>query len=388
MLRGFILLALLSLRPSRVSSSLDAKFQSRNRQLETSLKASSWPTTASSPFCETFAFFESSPSSSAGTLIQDYLKRLEDFVSKDGTDDFPTLLNHGMDVSMSLASQLNETTNATSSFLPMLEYSLSTRAHAPLCETHRILSQHALRYVKDTFVGAFAVVSNQGRYQVFESVQELQARFQSEDATLEQEEWVESGTDGTDAWSRILPHERLLGLDDVVTRSDLEVVVYLSVERSEWVEYTQRLRKMKIPFVVRFMGYQPQQQDACLAGDGENQVCLATNTPESAFLPTALQGYGVRLDIKNSEYKSFDDKVDGSDEASMEERIHTQTNILSDMTTFTIYDWKHFLKNGIPFNLDMNDNPQFINFISHHLSHLKSEDAMYSYHTHTMEDLL
>jgi UDP-glucose:glycoprotein glucosyltransferase len=172
-----------------------------------------------------------------------------------------------------------------------------------------------------------------------------------------------------------------LGLDDVVTRSDLEVVVYLSVERSEWVEYTQRLRKMKIPFVVRFMGYQPQQQDACLAGDGENQVCLATNTPESAFLPTALQGYGVRLDIKNSEYKSFDDKVDGSDEASMEERIQTQTNILSDMTTFTIYDWKHFLKNGIPFNLDMNDNPQFINFISHHLSHLKSEDAMYSYHT-------
>ena len=26
---------------------------------------------------------------------------------------------------------------------------------------------------------------------------------------------------------------------------------------------------------------------------------------------TALQGYDVRLDIKTSEYKSFDDKVDG-----------------------------------------------------------------------------
>ena len=303
-----------------------------------------------------------------------------------------------MKVSLSLASQLQKESNSTSSMsssLSMLEYSLSTRAHAPLCETHRILSQHALHYVSSTttttttaeVVEAFVIISHNGRYQVLESIQELQAKLDSEHNIMLEN----GGVEGTDAWSRTLPHERLLGLldydDDTekTTPSDLEVVLYMSVERPEWVEYTQILKQKKVPFVVRFMGYQPYQNECLLTSEEEeeSQVCIANkDTSEPAFLPTVLQGYGVRLDIKNSEYKSFDDKVDdGSDAAasSTEGESHTHT-LPSDMDTFTFSDWKDFLKNGIPSNLDLS-NPSFSNFISKHLMHLNSEEAMQSYHT-------
>jgi Glucosyltransferase 24/Thioredoxin-like domain/UDP-glucose:Glycoprotein Glucosyltransferase len=132
----------------------------------------------------------------------------------------------------------------------LLEYSLSLRANSPNCELQRGLARAHVQ--KNPHLAGRQV-------------------FVIQEATL-------------------LPDERARNSDSSGADAGQTQVIYANMASKEFVETYLRLKDSHQPFVVRHMG---------------NVAFEELGGPS-----VVLQGYGVRLDIKNVEYKVFDDPND------------------------------------------------------------------------------
>jgi len=345
-----------------------------NRELMASIRAESWPTTPQSPLCETLGYFDSLPSLSSssgddeddadesdddvnnnvnndhhhshksslyGQWKIDYLTALSDTIlSQHHSSSSLQTYHDGLHMALNAATSTTNTdtntnTKTLSSLLPqvstfdlnLLKFSLATRAHAPLCETYRVLgnavapSGKLIRTDDDNIISpppqAFVIV--EGRTDlVATTVQQLEHIIHNQDD--HQEHHME-------AWAQLLPDETPINIihhthqhqNQNQNQNQLNdnhsntktLILYGEMGSLQFATLLRHVLHMRLPFVVRHLGpisvQQPQQ--------------------------TILQGYGVRLDIRNVEYKSFDDKAAIHSDQSALEHHHKETH---DDTTDTL----------------------------------------------------
>ena len=225
-----------------------------NRELKASVVAHDWPFTIDNVVCEAWAYHHSD-----WDFMDSLVAKLEEYngAATLDSDDAATRL------------VVEATTLATDKRL--LEYALSLRAYSPQCELHRGLARQTLllheerRAALDAFVVSGAAILT--------SVKDL-------------------ATCTTGAENKLLPGE--------VPRqgsSDAPVVIlYANMTTMSFVEWYKALVKEGIPFVVRHLGHVWYE--------------------EVGGTPTVLQGYGVRLDIRNVEYRVFDDRDEKPEETN------------------------------------------------------------------------
>ena len=388
-----------------------------NRQLEASVTAHTWPTTSSSPLCEAFAYIDSAPvdkSSSASkkwyqSWKQSYFESLVDDIlnaSLDSDADMDTGTDadigngngNGFDKAIYAASNFfkgtsaadnnNNTGTSTSARtehidLKLMKYALATRAHAPFCEMHRSLAQGALSILPSKEIanralnhGAFVLIQDTGTegivsYAVGVDVnQDGHAHFIPLPASYNNG----NGNGNANANAKSVVASPLLDEDPLYhpesESSGPVAVLYGSFHSATFADLYNALIKQSIPFVVRYIG----------AISNENEYEFShTGTG------THLQGYGVRLDIRNIEYKSYDDKADVSEEsksksdnsASISESADDQDGKYEDMDADQLKD---AFTNGIdPMILAKKSSLAVNQFLEHYLPHLnmatKSEET-------------
>ena len=329
------------------------------RDIEASVISESWPTTIFSPLCEAWAYLEAGASigkskskeDAAASEAKDSLawSYLDSLVEQGG---IPSL-DHWIDgavgewadwtyqnsttLAANTASLLTTSTLDTN-LLPM---ALSLRAHSPHCEMHRSLAREAaiaIGFYSPTSVydvrsggalnGAFCIVSRVvgkedengvktesvvGK-KVISDHSLLSAainRLKSEDVDME--------NDIDDEGNRLfmpLSDESYHPATVEKAESDIVAILYGQVGTTDFASLYRSLKDLQIKFVVRHMGHVPH----------EEELKLKMNNPRAT--PTVLQGYGVRLDIRNVEYKAFDDgpddKKDGEAEIDWTEAGHKQ----------------------------------------------------------------
>ena len=83
---------------------------------------------------------------------------------------------------------------------------------------------------------------------------------------------------------------------------DIVAILYGQVGTTAFASLYKSLKYSQINFVVRHMGYIRYEEKI-----QKNEDISSRATP------TSLQGYGVRLDIRNLEYKAFDESSDDKD---------------------------------------------------------------------------
>jgi UDP-glucose:glycoprotein glucosyltransferase len=225
-----------------------------NREISVSVTAP-WPSSPANIYCEAFAFLEK----------WDFLDALVGS-SPVPVDTFASATQHAI----TLASQLSPATDVS-----LLQFALAMRSKSPTCELHRGLAE---QYSLSDPSGqqAFAVFNGKT---LITSLEELQKQLAStETSQLTQAE------------------QKALLLPGEVPRSSYGgnnvIVLYANLGSTVFVEWFSVLTKLDVPFVVRFKGTSDQEAEST----------------------TPLQGYGVRLDIRNVEYKVFDDRQDTKEE--------------------------------------------------------------------------
>jgi hypothetical protein len=173
--------------------------------------------------------------------------------------DYVTATKHAVEIAGQILSETDQ---------KLLQYALTMRAKSPTCELHRGLAeQHNVK-------GDFCVINGKVVVQdISELPQTIPALLETEKETL------------------LLPGE--------VPRATTNpapglIVLYTNLGSSSFGTWYQKIVAMDLPFVVRH------------AGRGNHEM------PS-----TMLQGYGVRLDIRNVEYKVFDDRQDQTEEEAM-----------------------------------------------------------------------
>ena len=285
-----------------------------NRQLSASISSSTWPTTPTSPLCEAYSYLDSSPSTERNDNLfysnwkLRYLSSLSESNAvistyEDGIqlaltaarESFPLVDNTGSSESESETpdkkSQYNSSLDSN-----LISFALATRAHSPQCEMYRKLSHHAISFLNrgDNNNNAFVVVG--GTKQVYASVSDLKLSFVgNKDSSIKKEVF-------NDAWANIVPKEEIffdreqIGDNGDGTKSTL--ILYGKFHTKEFAEFFKYLKDQEYSFVVRYMS------DTNIANDNIHEQTNDTNVE----MKTTLQGYGVRVDIRNLEYKSFDEK--------------------------------------------------------------------------------
>ena len=221
-----------------------------NRELETSVVAKNWPSTPQSVFCEAFVYHWQED---IGTEFLDRLvKENLDAVTTDAIAEEIVLRVTPL---QGVAKRL-------------LQLSLNLRAHSPHCELYRGLAREMLQQQAQHLISqppdAFAVVD--GEIVTADLLQVITKKPRSAVKTIPNEKII--STSGEDAY----------------------VILYGNMGTSLFAVSYQSLRNAEIPFLVRHLG----------AVDYEDQ-----NRGNASGFP--LQGYGVWLDIRNVEYKVFDD---------------------------------------------------------------------------------
>jgi hypothetical protein len=173
--------------------------------------------------------------------------------------DYVTATKHAVEIAGQILSETDQ---------KLLQYALTMRAKSPTCELHRGLAE------QHNVDGDFCVINGNVVVQdISELPKTIPALIETEKETL------------------LLPGE--------VPRATTNpapglIVLYTNLGSSSFGTWYQKLVAMDLPFVVRH------------AGRGNHEM------PS-----TMLQGYGVRLDIRNVEYKVFDDREDQTEEEAM-----------------------------------------------------------------------
>ena len=238
-----------------------------NRELVASVVAHDWPFTVDNIYCEAWAYH--------GLNDWSYMDRFVELIRQEretlASDD-----DHDMDV----ARATNVVVQATAPIQnpSLLRYSLSLRAHSPLCEMHRTLARElVLSHPSLVHQEAFAV--DQRSKQIASSPEELQSILGGTSA-------VDDSTE-----EHILPNEQVRGEIGSL------IILYANMGSPQFVQLYKTLVVSNHRFVVRHRGHVQYEE---IGGNA-----------------TILQGYGVRLDIRNVEYQVFDDRSDGkSNDAS------------------------------------------------------------------------
>jgi hypothetical protein len=222
--------------------------------------ANAWPTTPHNAICEAYAYHKE--------LGRTFLDRLVPLL----TDPI-----HTMEQATQLALQASP---LRSTNYALLEWTLSMRAYSPVCELHRGLARDSIAGlpVKDLVAVVYP---------------EDGSSTNNNDILSNDEEVVSivSTSANTNSSSLLLPGEVPLG-----EQGDL-IILYANMGTPAFAKTYTRLLESNARFVVRHLGAVRYEQD-----------------PSSAS-PTRLQGYGMRLDIRNVEYKVFDDRSDGETDA-------------------------------------------------------------------------
>jgi hypothetical protein len=251
-----------------------------NREIKVSVKAN-WPSSPSNVLCEAWAFLKHWD-------FLDQLVLLE--VNKlSPSPSYPTMT--------AVALQAAEAAGIPN--VPLLHYALSMRAASPTCEMHRGLAQEALLststmtayQASSTSLQAFCVLAPTGAVVTDPNDCQLPPMIMEE----EEDESESSGRGAMimDDW--LLPGEVPRGADKALLSKGL-VILYANLSSASFRIFYQRLVELEIPFVVRH--YEAEKEEA----NHHHMNSMDTHT--------TLQGYGVRLDIRNVEYKVFDDTKD------------------------------------------------------------------------------
>jgi UDP-glucose:glycoprotein glucosyltransferase len=386
-----------------------------NRQLEASIIAHQWITNPSTPFCETFAFLDSAiPSASSRSSKQSFFQSLTSPTAVPATD-----YNEAIRKAAAAASDIVGADGDEK----LLLYSLATRAHAPFCEMHDSLARAALD-ASSSIMGidmdmekkhplAFVVKivqHNSGMHQL-SYAQDVKQNGQIRFIPVDEMEMEDDADDMV--WAHplsdehiFLPHDKMFsekmseGGDD--QSRDEAVVLYGPFDSREFAMLYGALLDQAIPFVVRHRHVNSHandnvngsvDDDSHSSGNGngnDNDSTVATeghhHTSDTSV--TRLQGYGVRLDIRNVEYKSFDDKADDHFHSST-----TTTTTASSSTKqnpndpmldsesdkechegeeWTMEEMKQILSNGIDPNLLSHPTPLLQTFFEKYLPNLES----------------
>lgn len=309
---------------------------SSSRDIEASI-TSDWPTTPFSPLCEAWSYLNDLTSSDGDTIKSSklkwsYLDYLVNSLNENqvsimdsclaSSSSTTTTENHddgecsyvnSRHLAMSAieyAYQQQQSLSSSSSTdeyaddLKLAEYSLSLRAHSPLCELHRSLardiffsssSSEEKEEIPEAFVvyGGFIIDSTEDLFEIWKQKQEITK--EQEDEQQQQQENI------------LLPGEDL-DLQKPTSNENDFIVLYGHVGTTAFSNFYKELTE-NLPtnnsFIVRHMG----------AIDYEERVSegiMKKGAIHSAS-KTVLQGYGIRLDIKNMEYLAFDDKSTDDD---------------------------------------------------------------------------
>ena len=340
------------------------------RDISASVAAHSWPSSIFSPLCEAFAYLdktslignEENEEKNVGNL--DSWSFLDAIVKKGGIDAFNSWVRDGAHANNTDNSvdtdahkkwgYVNSTNLAIESSLTpnsldqnLLPLALALRAYAPTCEMHRTLARDAaIAYglyspyeVDSVPPAAFAFISrvthSKETNKTIALGTEILVNAMLLDSALARLEALSVSNDDETASAETAPEQnpQLLPLpgetyhpeviepppidyDDPYWREEVAkwnevkdetvAILYGQVGTTLFNEFYNALKDQKIKFVVRHMGHISYEEE------------VKTNMQTPRAIPTALQGYGVRLDIRNVEYKAFDDgpsdKADGDTE--------------------------------------------------------------------------
>ena len=252
-----------------------------NRELEASVVAHSWPTTPQSIFCEAFAYHNNG--NQQASLAVAFLERLVALTTEKQPSAAMTSYQNATDW-VSQASPL------TASAKRLFEYAVRMRASSPVCELHRGLARETLkqagllRHTVSKNTDAFCVVHPSGKVVLQEAL-----------LTVDWSSLVKqtAETAAVDIETLLLPDEVPIGGTNDDDKS-LLVILYANLGSVTFAHAYNSLSQANVRFVVRHLGAVHYEED------------------NSSAIETVLQGYGVRLDIRNVEYKVFDDRSDKS----------------------------------------------------------------------------
>jgi UDP-glucose:glycoprotein glucosyltransferase len=240
-----------------------------NRELETSVVANHWPSTPQNIFCEAFVYHSQEEKGI------DFLDRLaEENLDRVMSDAMAEELVMKVTPLMGAAKQL-------------LQLSLALRAQSPHCELYRGLARETLQ--------------QQQAHQLFLDPPEAFAVVDGEIITVDTLSSVLATKPQTAV--KTIPNETIIP----AFGENAYGILYGNMGTPLFAATYRLLRNSEIPFVVRHMG----------AVDYEER-----NQSNATGLP--LQGYGVWLDIRNVEYKVFDDRGNDS--------LHSDDEIMVDLT--------------------------------------------------------
>ena len=310
-----------------------------SRDVETSVAAADWPTTILSPLCEAWAFLDAGDGNDDGSggdgnaenggLTWRYLDALT--ANADGA--MPSSYDEAIEMavrSVALGPSAagggggddddNNNNIIAKSFDEsfqgrLLRYNLALRTYSPLCELHRTLARDTaigsglyrpmsldgIETTPASLPNAFAVLYPAGT--VATDAEQLVEAYLGQ-----QRDDVRAAPDGDGNESPLLPGERTRIGD---SRTHL-VILYGQMGTSKFRHFYTLLSVNNVPFVVRSMGAVDFEEAGVDIGAGQEGVVGLTGLTATK---TTLQGYGVRLDIRNLEYKVFDDKADASGNA-------------------------------------------------------------------------
>jgi hypothetical protein len=244
-----------------------------NREIQVSVKAP-WASSPYNVFCEAWTFTkdwklldrlaaESSSSSEEMKSVKTY---------KEATDHVVALMH--------------DDDNDDNEDWALLRFALTMRAQSPTCELHRGLAEREWANLGTTktsrATNAFAVVN--GKF----------AMSQLEELPTNTNALPELSDDERN--DLLLPGEKIhpnAGAALGASAGGL-IVLYANLGTSDFKLWYDHLVASNLPFVVRHLGSSKDETDY-----------------------TTLQGYGVRLDIRNVEYKVFDDRSDDDDAVGM-----------------------------------------------------------------------
>lgn len=236
-----------------------------NRELETSVVAHGWPFTEHNVVCEAFGYFQGDKNK-YWAFVEDWAASMQ--ATSPSLTNPSEVTNKVLEVAQ-LQSLMSDSL--------LLSYGLSLRAYSPLCELHRQLARQLL-------------LTQGGAASIDAMVQVLLADGTTQ--LLLDPSQLDSLGPETFGSVDLLPGEVPFGSSNNETPV---VVLYANLASPVWVDYYRALVALdgKITFVVRHLGNVKYE--------------------EEGGTPTVLQGYGVRLDIRNVEYRVFDDRSDGNE---------------------------------------------------------------------------
>lgn len=288
------------------------------RDVDVSVKTG-WPTTVFSPLCEAWSYLDAG-SSDKNSLSWKYLDVFADLGGSESLDrwiDEPKdEYSWGVHNSSLLALEVAAKVDIGALDHNLLPLALSLRAHSPHCEMHRSLARDAsisfgLYNTSEpgNLPDAFAIISKTGVDEITNQTKVMAAQVVM-DGVLVSNAIESLHSIGDDSRHIAAGYSKLLlPLSDEIVNpgSDSDggasAVVYGQVGTSAFASMYQSFKNSNIAFVVRHMGYIQYEEDS-------------PTSPKASR--TKLQGYGVRLDIRNIEYKAFDEPDDGNDDSDVD----------------------------------------------------------------------